>query len=293
MQPDSNTALDVKGLDLKEPDLKSLDLKDQDLKIVSLISIGKHPTSGRARRAEQDGRAVELGMVLAEATGDKQNLTVIHAGDSQLATRQAALRSYAGMGLGAVRVLQMCDSADAINPLSEYLYKHAPDIILTGVNSESGESSGMVPYLLGEALGWPVVPRIANIVSIKNGVAEILQALPRGQRRALAVRLPFIASVDNAAPAPRQSAFGPASRARMDQKVFSADVDAVRNAWTELPARKRPKRLKVIKATTGAARLKAATAKPQGAGGKVMKEQSAAEQAQAIFDLLLEEGVLR
>ena len=283
MQPDSSTSLD----------LKTLDLKEVDLKIVSLVSIGKHPTSGRARRAEQDGRAVELGMMLAEASGDKQNLTVIHAGDFQQAGQQAALRSYAGMGLASVRVLQMRENADAVNPLSDYLYKYAPDIILTGVQAESGESSGMLPYLLGEALGWPVVPHIANIVSIKNGVAEILQALPRGQRRALSVRLPFIASVDNAAAEPRQSAFGPASRAVMDQQLSHSDADAVRSGWSESSARKRPKRLKIIKAKTAADRFKAATAKPQGAGGKVMKDQSPAEQAQAIFDLLLEEGVLR
>ncbi|MFT6916984.1 MAG: electron transfer flavoprotein beta subunit [Motiliproteus sp.] len=281
MQPDSSTALDVKGLDLK----------GLDLKIVSLVSIGKHPTSGRARRGEQDGRAVELGMVLAEACGHKKNLTVIHAGNAQ----QPALRSYAGMGLESVRVLQMRESTDAVQPLSDYLHKKAPDIILTGVRAESGESSGMLPYLLAEALGWPLVPRIANIVSINNGVAEILQALPRGQRRALAVRLPFIASVDNAAPEPRQSAFGPGNRALMDlQPSADAEVeDAVRSAWSESPARKRPKRLKIVKAKTAAARFKAATAKPQGAGGKVLKDQSAGEQAQAIFELLREEGVLR
>lgn len=260
-----------------------------DLKIVSLISVGKHPTSGRARRAEQDGRAVELGLTLAEAGRGKQNLTVLHAGDSQ----QSALRSYAGMGLESVRVIQLRESADAVTPLTEYLRKHAPDIILTGVRAESGESSGMVPYLLAENLGWPVVPRIANIVSIKEGVAEVLQALPRGQRRALTVRLPFIASVDNAAAEPRQSAFGPASRALMEQQQTSSEMDVVRSEWSELPARKRPKRLKVVKAKTAADRFKAATAKPQGGGGKIMKDQPAAEQAQAIFDLLLEEGVLR
>jgi electron transfer flavoprotein beta subunit len=260
-----------------------------DLKIVSLISVGKHPTSGRARRAEQDGRAVELGLTLAEAGRGKQNLTVLHAGDSQ----QSALRSYAGMGLESVRVIQLRESADAVNPLTEYLSKHAPDIILTGVRAESGESSGMVPYLLAEKLGWPVVPRIANIVSIKDGVAEVLQALPRGQRRALTVRLPFIASVDNAAAEPRQSAFGPASRALMEQQQTSSETDAVRSEWGELPARKRPKRLKVVKAKTAADRFKAATAKPQGGGGKVLKDKPAIEQAQAIFDLLLEEGVLR
>jgi electron transfer flavoprotein beta subunit len=283
MQPDSSTSLDLKGLNLK----------NLNLKIVSLISIGQHPASGRARRAEQDGRAVELGMTLAEASSSKENLTVIHAGDSQQASQQAALRSYAGMGLESVRVLQLRESADAVKTLSEYLHKHAPDIILTGVRAESGESSGMMPYLLGEALGLPVVSRIADIVSIKEGVAEILQALPRGQRRALTVRLPFIASVDNAAAEPRQSAFGPASRALMEQQRCNSEPDAERNEWSILPARKRPKRLKIVKAKTAADRFKAATAKPQGAGGKVLKNQPAAEQAQAIFDLLLEEGVLR
>ena len=68
---------------------------------------------------------------------------------------------------------------------------------------------------------------------------------------------------------------------------------AKRPSWEEAPARKRPKRLKVVKAKTAAERFKAATAKPQGEGGKVMKNESAAEQAQAIFEMLKEEGVLR
>ena len=36
--------------------------------VISLVSIGAHPTSGRPRRAEQDARAVELGLQMA---GDK------------------------------------------------------------------------------------------------------------------------------------------------------------------------------------------------------------------------------
>ncbi|WP_432474554.1 electron transfer flavoprotein subunit beta [Amphritea sp. HPY] len=260
-----------------------------DLNIVSLISVGKHPQSGRERRAEQDGRAVELGMSLCSGSSSQGQLTVLHAGDPQ----QQALRSYAGMGLNSIRVLEMDPSADAIASLSDYLKQHGPDIVLAGVRAESGESSGMVPYQLAEQLGWPLVPRIADIVSVEGGVAEILQALPRGQRRALKVRLPFVASVDNAAQEARQSAFGPASRAEMDLQSTSATTDVVRDEWSEAPARKRPKRLKMVKAKTAAERFKAATAKAQGDGGKVMKNEPAAEQAQAIFDLLLEEGVLR
>ena len=49
-----------------------------DLNIVALVSVGAHPTSGRPRRAEQDARAVELGLRLAG-----QNLQLLHAGDPQ------------------------------------------------------------------------------------------------------------------------------------------------------------------------------------------------------------------
>ncbi|WP_296059395.1 electron transfer flavoprotein subunit beta [uncultured Amphritea sp.] len=254
------------------------------LKIVSLVSVGKHPQSGRVRRADQDSRAVELGMKLAS-----DNLIVLHAGDPQ----EQGLRSYAGMGLKSIRVLEMDPAADAVMPLGEHLQQSGAEIVLTGVRAESGESSGMVPYQLAEKLGWPIVPRVADIVSIEAGIAEVLQALPRGQRRSVKVRLPFIASVDSAAQDARQSAFGPASRAVMEVEVVSAATDAVRQSWEEAPARKRPKRLKVVKAKTAAERFKAATAKSQGDGGKVMKNESAAEQAQAILELLKEEGVLR
>lgn len=53
--------------------------------VISLVSIGAHPTSGRPRRAEQDARAVELGLQLA---GD--HLQVLHAGD----VAEPALRAY-------------------------------------------------------------------------------------------------------------------------------------------------------------------------------------------------------
>ncbi len=59
------------------------------------------------------------------------------------------------------------------------------------------------------------------------------------------------------------------------------------------PAKPRPTRLKVIKAKSGADRMKAATAKASGGGGQVLKGVSAEEGAQAILKLLIEEGVVR
>lgn len=177
--------------------------------------------------------------------------------------------------------------------MSEYLQREKADIVLTGVRSESGESSGMTPYVLSEQLGWPIVSRVADIVEVSDGEAQVLLALPRGQRRQVTVALPFIASVDTAADAARQSAFGPGLRAKMASQNGAAVVDHVREEWCEAPAKPRPKRLKVVKAKTAADRFKAATAKPQGGSGKVMKNETAQEQAKAIFDLLIEEKVIR
>ena len=48
-----------------------------------------------------------------------------------------------------------------------------------------------------------------------------------------------------------------------------------------------------VSVKTGAERMKAATAKASGGGGQVLKDVSPQAGAEAIFKLLLEEGVLR
>ena len=255
-----------------------------DLNIVALVSVGAHPTSGRPRRAEQDARAVELGLSLAG-----ERLQVLHAGDPQ----QEALRAYLGMGLEQIKVLEQPAKSDALPVLVDYLADSNVQLVLTGSQAETGEGSGMLPFLLAEQLGWPLVVGLAAVEQVNNGMAQVLQALPRGQRRRLKVRLPFIASVDNAAPAARQSAFGPARRGQLHAcEVAIVDDSLLAQAQLQA-ARPRPKRLKVIKAKTGAERMKAATAKAAGGGGQVLKELSPQAGAEAIFKLLVEEGVLR
>ncbi|CAG8869600.1 hypothetical protein PS627_03600 [Pseudomonas fluorescens] len=253
-------------------------------KIISLVSIGAHPGSGRARRAEQDARAVELGLQLA---GD--NLQVVHAGDP----REEALRAYLGMGLDHLDILEQPAGADVVGVLGDYLRDAGAQLVLTGTQAETGEGSGMLPFLLAERLGWPLVVGLAEVESIENGTAQILQALPRGQRRRLKVRLPLLATVDNAAPKPRQSAFGPARRGVLAARNVALVEDGLLSEAELQPAKPRPKRLKVIKAKSGADRMKAATAKASGGGGKVLKDLTPQEGAEAIVKLLVEEGVLR
>jgi electron transfer flavoprotein beta subunit len=255
-----------------------------DLNIVALVSVGAHPTSGRSRRAEQDARAVELGLRLAG-----QNLQLLHAGDPQA----EALRGYLGMGLEQLDVLAQPEGADALPLLVDYLQGSRTQLVLTGSQAETGEGSGMLPFLLAERLGWPMVVGLAEVEKVENGVAQVLQALPRGQRRRLKVRLPCVASVDNAAPVARQSAFGPARRGQIEAHEVTVVDDSLLAGASLQPAKPRPKRLKVIKAKTGAERMKAATAKASGGGGQVLKDVSPQEGAEAIFKLLIEEGVLR
>jgi len=263
-------------------------MSNNNLSVISLVSIGEHPTSGRPRRAEQDARAIELGLKLV---GD--NLHILHAGQiSEDESQQSALRSYLGMGLSEINVLAMPEKADAVLPIAEYLIQQKPDIILTGVRTEKGESSGMLPYLLAEQLGLAMVTSIAEILSIDeiNQQAEVLQALPRGQRRKIKIDLPFIASVDMAANQPRQSAFGPASRGKFAVTLGGTFDDQETSKWQTAEAKKRPKRLKIIKANTAADRFKAATAKATGGSGKMV--HGVEESAQAILDLLIAEGIL-
>jgi electron transfer flavoprotein beta subunit len=102
-----------------------------------------------------------------------------------------------------------------------------------------------------------------------------------------------MATVDNAAPIGRQSAYGPAMRGEIHAQDVEVVDDQLSTAATLSPAKPRPKRLKVIKAKSGADRMKAATAKAAGGSGRVLSGASAEEGAQAILTLLIEEGVVR
>ena len=256
----------------------------ETLKVSTLVSIGAHPETGRARRSMTDARAVELALNLKNTA-----VEVVHAGNP----KNPALDYYSGMGLSTLKVLEQDEQQDAITTLASYFRDNMPDIVLTGMRAELGESSGMLPFFLAYQLQCPIVMGIAEILSVENGKARVLQALPRGQRRALSVSLPFVASVDLAAQEPRQSAYGRARQCQVvRQTMEEQSVDSEKMNWEESPAKAKAKRLKVVKAKSAADRFKAATAKSESSGGKVLQEQPIAEMAQAVFDLLLEEGVV-
>ena len=293
------------------------------LEVVSLVSLGQHPVSGRLRRAEQDARALELCLAMErQSAPGAVSLSAWHASGSEIALgseQDQALRGYLGMGLESLTLvtpdvpgadpLKAADSLMADNSslkaadqpvidawplLVTRLKQAAPQLVVCGGQGETGEGSGLLPHLLAESLGWPLVEGIVAIESCDGAHLTALQALPRGQRRRLRVKLPALVSVDSAAPAARQSAFAQARRGELSTLASGELVhDAQAEAFGVAPARKRPKRLKRIKATSARDRFKAAAAKAEGGGGKRLEGVSAEEGAAEILKLLREEGVLR
>lgn len=264
-----------------------------NLPISVLVSIGLHPKSQRSRRAEQDAQAVELCLQLIEKYPQfikLENLEAIHAGEYQ----ESVLRNYLGMGLLDLSLLEQPAELDAIDTLVKHLKASPSRLIVTGSRAEQGEGSGACPIIIAEQLGWPLVSSVAEVVQLSEDKIEVLQALPRGQRRKVVLSLPCVIAVGKAAGVARQSAFGPASRGQINR--IKSDIDQSSDEtqqWQYSPAQKRSKRLKRIKAKTAADRFKAATAKVQSDGGKVMQAESVDEKAKAIYDVLVAEGVLK
>ena len=252
------------------------------LEVAVLVSLGRHPASGRARRAGADARAVELALGLAGA-----QVRLVHAGDPDA----PALSAYLGMGLDTLTVLALAAAADPVPALADWLGAAGVDIVLAGQRAEGAVDSGLLPYALAEALGLTLVPAVVGLTA-RDGRAELLQALPRGRRRRLAAPLPLLATVPLAAPPARLSAYGPARRGRIEAVRARAEPDRARAAWQERPARHRPKRLKVMTGASAAERVRAVTEMAIGQG-RTLRDPAPEEAARAIYYYLVEEGIIR
>jgi electron transfer flavoprotein beta subunit len=252
------------------------------LDVAVLVSLGRHPASGRMRPARADARALELALRLPDA-----RLHVIHAGDPA----EPALRDFLGMGVAEVAVLDLPKGADPLPALAGHLKTLRPALVLTGQRAEAGEDSGLLPYLLAEALDAALVPAVVA-ASFEGDTAALQQALPRGRRRDLRASWPLVATVSPSAPAPRLPAFGPARRGRIETLAAEALADTARSEWKEKPARRRPKRLKVIGKGSAADRVKAVT-EMQGGKGKLLTDVTPEAAAEAVWAYLVEEGIVR
>ncbi|WP_042701124.1 electron transfer flavoprotein subunit beta [Azospirillum sp. B506] len=260
--------------------------------VAVLLSIGRHPVSGRARRGATDAQALEMALALRP-----RRLTAIHAGPAADAD---ALRAYLGMGLERLTVLVLPDGADPVEALIAHLRRLAPSLVLTGRQAEDGEGSGMLPYLIARGLDAAMVPDVvrvgpADASDATPGKAAIVQALPRGQRRALTVSGRLVATVHPSAPPARASAFGPARRGVIEPVAVPVTVEVTADLFLSecehRPWRPKPKLMRVKRGGSALDRLRAATESKSGKG-QLLVNPTAEAGALAIYDSLVEQGML-
>lgn len=248
------------------------------LKIAVLVAPARHPVGGRPLRSAGDAAAFELACGLAPP----ERLAVLCAG---MAGRDS-LDDYLGLGAAAIEVLTVADGEDVLPALLARLRGY--DVVLCGARSDGQSASAMLPYLLAEGLGVPLVNDVLEARADGN-VLTLRQFLPKGMRRRLEVAAPALLAVHARAPQTRQYAY---ARARAGTVRHMAPAGAAAApaapAWRLEAATRRPRPLKAELAQSGHSRMLGAIGGGDGAGrgGQVVKQGSAEDKARALLDYL-------
>ena len=254
------------------------------LKIGVLISTGVHPVSGATRYCRNDALGLALGLQLAEA--QSAQLEVFHAGEPN----NSVLSEYLALGAPRIQVVPTDADEDAMQNLAVHLTK--TDLILTGTRAECAESSGLLPYLLADKLGLPIITNVLEIKPIENGL-EVLQFLPKGKRRRVCMTLPAVVVVHplvavelNYAHA-RQVTGKIEVLAKPDKKIYYKSI-----GYMKIPIMHKPTRLKAMDKKyginkTGFERMTEALV-VESKNGFVVIEQNSVEKSQVILRYLRE-----
>ena len=252
------------------------------MRIAVLLSAGLHPVSGRPCPVPVELQAVRLAVDLG---GEIDGL---HSGPDA-----AILRDALGHGLPRLDHIALPEGSDPLPSLAAKLREIGPTLILAGRVGQGGDDTGTLPYALARALGLPIIAdAVALVPGSENGTLMVEQALPKGARRRVVVRLPAVVTVHPAAPAPLPFAFGVARRG-MIETVPGVEAPRPDSSIEQRPYRKRPKLISTSSAGASAAdRLKAAT-ETASTGGRLMVAPAPEDAAREILAYLRGIGVLR
>ena len=91
--------------------------EQQGIEVAVLVSVGRHPITWRARRADQDARGLEMALGLEHQLPGSR-VSLLHAGPRS-EEGEAALRGYLGMGLDTLTLLEqawLIASLDTLDP---------------------------------------------------------------------------------------------------------------------------------------------------------------------------------
>jgi electron transfer flavoprotein beta subunit len=251
-------------------------------RIAVLVSVGSHPVSGAARYSRNDAAALDIARALARS--HQATLEVLHAGDAS----NPALIDYLALGAERIDVLACGDDDDAAPALAKRL--QGCDLVLTGTRAEGAYDTGMLPYRVAAALGYPLVGSAVD-VSVENGRAVVRQFLPKGLRRRVAAALPSVVAVHPLANAAPRYAYARSRAGSIvtNQAAMQADLDAAQ--WTVARAERKAVKLVAAEKRSGHARMLSATT-TESRGGSVVIDGSSVEKAQVILAYLREHQLI-
>jgi electron transfer flavoprotein beta subunit len=254
--------------------------------ITTLVSAGRHPVSGEPRHCHNDSLAMTIGLTMAKLISAKHH--VLHAGNPD----SKFLSEYLALGAGQIDVLPISDDTDVVNSLATQL-THV-DLVLTGNRAESGEDSGLLPYLLAEKLGIPLVVN-ALAIKVNANAIEVLQFLPKGKRRNVTVKLPAIIAIHPLAPASLKFAY--ARQISGEIKLLptphspTASANDLKMQWQAQAAIRKPIKLKAPENKSGHERMLSAISS-ESKGGAVVNNGNSVEKAQVILSYLREHRLI-
>lgn len=254
------------------------------MRIVVLLSAGRHPVSFHPCPVPVELQAIRLARELAGS----DEIIGLHAGPEL-----GALKDVLGHGLSRLIHLRG-DDADPLPTLAQALSEIAPDVILAGRVGQGGEETGLLPYALARALGRPILNDASGLErGPAAGTLAVEQALPRGVRRRIVLRLPAVITVHPAARPAVPFTFAEARRGVIEVREVTGSAVERQSEIEERSYRKRPKLIaKAAAGASAAERLKAAT-QAASAGGKLLVNPTPDEAAREILSHLRSIGVLR
>lgn len=228
------------------------------MKVTVLVSLGRHPKSGRLMLSPNDARA----LALAKHLTDQPRL--VHVGE---VSQQQTLRQYLGLGFDSIDLIEAVSGQDICGALIEDLRQHPADLILAGERAQGQDDTGLVPYLVAQGLGLPLVDRLLSI----DANLKATQFLPKGQRRIMSLAKPSIVTVSENAPLELEYV---ARRARQGQinilQAGESRTAPVYQGWAQEPKQPGRKRLTIKSSASGWDRF-AKRMNTTGGGGEVIK----------------------
>ncbi|MCX4187739.1 hypothetical protein [Methylophaga sp. OBS4] len=246
--------------------------------ITVLVSASRHPFSGQPCHSRNDSVALTLAQALTS------KLKVLHVGDPD----NPALHDYLALGAEHIEVIPNVAEVDIVDNLADAVFD--ADLVLTGTRAEGGEDSGLLPYLLAASLDRPIIANVLEIHKTTHGI-EVLQFLPKGKRRRLAVNSPAIIAVHPLAPVELSYAYARRQQGSISQRSPMPVVESQARPWQRQPARLTTTKLKAKDKKTGHARLLSAIVS-ESKGGLVVNEGNSVEKAQVILTYLREHHLI-